>query len=54
MQYQTVQVYESEVIVKLASALNMTRSELESELKQSVSGELCNLIIHYDIIYTMS
>ena len=33
------QVHETEVIVKLASALNMTHSELENELRKSVLGE---------------
>lgn len=39
-----MQVHESDIIVKLASALNMTHSELENELKQSVSGESSTLI----------
>ncbi len=33
-----MQVHESEVIIKLASALNMTHSELEKELQKSVIG----------------
>ncbi len=34
----TIQVHESEVIIKLASALKMTHSELEKELQKSVIG----------------
>ena len=36
--YNTPQLHEREMIMKLASALNMSKGDLEKELKDSIPG----------------